>query len=385
MQGFSWPRALVPTLLPNQYPALHGLRVIAIIMVVDLHATTALFMLRVTPFTNTSLWFAMDLFFFLSGFLIGSMLLAETDTQRPVNMLRFYLRRTFRIVPAYLIVLTILATAFPLSAAQKSNLWKEYVYLTNYAPPVPGIVVMTWAWSLALEEHFYLAVPLLMLGLRALPTFRWRMVALVTLWLSALALRTWTYLSNGPWDNDRAVHELYVQTHVRFDILIAGIFAACIQRRYGAALADALKRRGPRYALAAPSVLAFAILVFTPTQQDNSIGFKVVCWGTVTSIAYAPLILHLLNYESILTRALSLRAFIYVATFGYGIYLVHLPVLHHIVLPYTFELAVRYGLRWPVIWPLSVTAGMIISLALGYLIHVVIEKPALKLRDILAP
>lgn len=376
--------ALRPTFLPNHFPPLHGLRVIAVLMVIDLHATSGLFILRIMPLPNLVFWFAMDLFFFLSGFLIGFMLLADSESGRTVDMKRFYIRRAFRIIPAYLVVLTMLANLSPLTPSQHANLWKEYVYLTNYVPPTVNLVVMTWAWSLALEEHFYLAVPLLMSVLRPMASLRARLWLLGALWLSALLLRAWTYWSDRPWDNDRAVSVLYVQTHLRYDILIAGIATAYIQRYYCARLAEALQSRRVRYALAAPSAIAFALLLGTIGLQHRSVAFKVLCWGTITSIAYMPLVLHLLNYDSVVARLLSRRMFLQIATFGYGIYLVHLPVLHRLVLPLIFGVELRYQWPWPVAWPLSVMTGFVLSLALAYVIHVVIEKPALKLRDIVA-
>ena len=155
-----WIRgALRPTFLPNHYPALHGLRVLAIVLVVQLHTTWALLFVGVVSFSTESLWFGMDLFFLLSGFLIGSMLLAEAPSGRRVKMGRFYLRRTFRIFPPYFVVLTLFASMWPLNPAQRAHLWMEYAYLTNYVPPIFGLVVMPWGWSLALEEHFIWSCP----------------------------------------------------------------------------------------------------------------------------------------------------------------------------------------------------------------------------------
>src|SRR6185295_15689866 len=79
------------TLLADRYPPLHGLRVIAIFLVVQIHVTSKLTESGIHSPSSSSLsamdfWFAMDLFFFLSGFLIGSMLLTETRTGRPSSV-----------------------------------------------------------------------------------------------------------------------------------------------------------------------------------------------------------------------------------------------------------------------------------------------------------
>ena len=72
--------------------------------------------------SSLAVFFGMDLFFILSGFLIGSILLRSIDTQGTQHVRRFYLRRIFRTFPSYYVVLTVLALAFPLTAAQRQHL-----------------------------------------------------------------------------------------------------------------------------------------------------------------------------------------------------------------------------------------------------------------------
>lgn len=381
----SLKEALTPTFLPNHYPALHGLRVLAIVLVVQLHATAALHEIRIVSFTTLNLWFGMDLFFFLSGFLIGSMLLPEPTPEQRVNFLRFYARRAFRIVPAYLVVLTVFVWLFPPSAEVRANLWKEYLYLTNYVPPNPGKVLMPWAWSLALEEHFYLIVPALVFLLRALKSPRLQLATLTVLWLSAIPVRCWEYFAHGPWDYMRAMSVLYVRTHLRYDILIAGIFVACVQHHYPAALRRLLLRRAPRLALIGLSLLGFSLLIFTRDIQILWLPYNLLCWGTITSVAYAPLVLWLLNHHSDASRFLSQPLFRQFATFGYGLYLVHVPVVYSLCLPTIHRLGQHIHMPWPLAWSLMVASSLAVSAGFGYLVHVLVEKPALRLRDYLSP
>lgn len=376
---------LRPMLLPNHYPALHGLRVLAIVLVVQLHATTALLVAGLVSFSTMHLWFGMDLFFLLSGFLIGSMLLEEDSTGRRVDMLRFYLRRTFRIVPSYLVVLTALATAFPMLPLMRANLWKEYLYLTNYVPPLPGLVVMPWGWSLALEEHFYLVVPVLVMLLRALRSTRAQLWTLVALWLSGLGMRLAAIALDGPWDPTRALAVMYVQTHLRYDILIAGIFTACVHRNYRERLSAWFRYRSVRSVFWAISLLAFAALIFTVRLQQQSMGYAALCWGTITSLAYVPLVLLLINHQGVVARLLSKSFFRFVATFGYGIYLVHVPVIHLVWIPIATTAHKLLGLPWQVLWPSTIVGALSVSTLIGHGLHVLIEKPALKLRDRVSP
>jgi peptidoglycan/LPS O-acetylase OafA/YrhL len=96
--------ALVP--LANRFPALHGIRFLAIVLVVQVHVTNAFFLGQIPMSTESillsqSVFFGMDLFFILSGFLIGSMLLYSLEQNQRQQVWRFYLRRTFRIFPLY--------------------------------------------------------------------------------------------------------------------------------------------------------------------------------------------------------------------------------------------------------------------------------------------
>ena len=112
---------------------------------------------------SLTLFFGMDLFFVLSGFLIGTILLVSLERHGRQMVGNFYLRRAFRILPLYYVVLTVLALVTPLTALQRHHLPLEYLYLTNFVPDLQRTsVVMIWGWSLALEEQFYLIVPLLL-------------------------------------------------------------------------------------------------------------------------------------------------------------------------------------------------------------------------------
>src|SRR3954462_8410880 len=86
-------------LLDNRYPALHGLRVLAIVTVVQFHVTWIFAGEQGIPLaqgfadTSLSIFFGMDLFFILSGFLIGSILLRSLALEGTQNLRRFYVRR----------------------------------------------------------------------------------------------------------------------------------------------------------------------------------------------------------------------------------------------------------------------------------------------------
>jgi peptidoglycan/LPS O-acetylase OafA/YrhL len=91
----------------------------------------------------------------------------------------------------------------------------------------------------------------------------------------------------------------------------------------------------------------------------------------------------LLYGDGRLHRWLSAPLFRRVATLGYGVYLVHIPIIDHVMVPAARALqARRASMLW--VWPASLAATMLISLAIGYAMHVLIEKPSLRIRERIA-
>src|SRR5256885_153939 len=168
------PAAEAPTTKPSSLyiPSLDGLRAASVMLVFAAHSG-----LKDRVPGN----FGVTVFFFLSGYLITTLLRVEHDRTGAISLRGFYLRRILRIFPPYYLVLAI-ATALMLTGAlpgprlQLDALAAQALYLTNYYiighgwwdGRAPG----TWIfWSLSVEEHFYLVFPLLyLLLLRLLPS-----------------------------------------------------------------------------------------------------------------------------------------------------------------------------------------------------------------------
>jgi peptidoglycan/LPS O-acetylase OafA/YrhL len=377
-------------LLDDRYPALHGLRVLAIVTVVQFHVTWILAGengVSLDPgFVDGSLaiFFGMDLFFILSGFLIGSILLRSLRVDGTQNLRRFYLRRIFRTFPSYYVVLTILAVAFGLTPEQRRHLPWEYVYGTNFLSLKRPHVVMFWGWSLALEEQFYLTVPLLFFVLHRLRSDRARIGLLAALWSAALAVRLAIFFHHGPWGDQALYSAIYFRTYTRFDTLVAGILLAFVHQRYREAIAAWVKHPRHRAMLALPSLACLWLLL-----RPGMFGAEYVqlvhmfTWGTVTSVMYFGLLLLLLHGEGWIHRGLSAPIFRRLATLGYGVYLVHIPLCDHLLVPAARAPEARH-VSMLVVWPASLAVLMVGSFAVAYAMHVLIEKPSLRLRELLA-
>jgi peptidoglycan/LPS O-acetylase OafA/YrhL len=102
-----------------------------------------------------------DLFFVLSGYLIGGQLLSQLGGRRRIKFGRFYARRALRILPAYFVVVAVyfclpILREFPTI----SPLWKFLISVQNIG--LRGGTAFSHAWSLAIKDQFYLVLPLVL-------------------------------------------------------------------------------------------------------------------------------------------------------------------------------------------------------------------------------
>jgi peptidoglycan/LPS O-acetylase OafA/YrhL len=376
--------------LDNRYPALHGMRVLAILSVIQYHITgvlgvePALEIPEALKSASLSVFYGMDLFFVLSGFLIGSILLRSLELSGTQNIRRFYLRRAFRTFPSYWLVLTFLALSFPMNAMQRAQLPFEYVYLTNFVELGRHELVMSWGWSLALEEQFYLTVPILMFVLFRLRDDRTRIVALALLALSALVIRAYVYGTRETWTDFELFQAVYLRTYTRFDAIVAGILLAFIEIRYGKAIGEWLRHPFHRALL---GIVAFGCLwlISVPNVfgDEHAQLMMLFMWGTLTSIMYLCLVPLMLHGDGTVQRFLSRPIFRRLATVGYGVYLVHIPLIDHVALPLVLYLD-EQGYASSLLWFAAFALASVLSFVVGYLLHILVEKPSLWLRDRIA-
>src|ERR1700730_3386303 len=212
----------------ERQPGLDLLRALAIIVVVIYHAGIMGFPLpgRVHRFG----WIGVDLFFVLSGYLIGGQLLAPVARGQGIRLGRFFARRALRILPAYLVVLSIY---FLLPSwreyPEMFPLWKFLLSVQNIG--LRGGTAFSHAWSLAVEDQFYLLLPLVLLLV-----IRWRRAAVIipcVIVLSGFALRWFLAFQNlgETGVNFRGYQTwIYYPTWTRLDPLVFGVALAAIEK-----------------------------------------------------------------------------------------------------------------------------------------------------------
>ena len=244
-----------------RYPGLDLLRAIAIVLVVNCHTVTA--------FGSPPAYHAVqlggkgvDLFFVLSGWLLGRQLLRELRDTGTIDLRRFWYRRWLRTLPAYYAVLAF-TFAWQLVKGNHDLRLSYLVFGQTYLTDLPYFGV---SWSLCVEEHFYLAVaPLLLLF--------WRRRAALVL-LPLLLVMPYVCRVAGWY-----FHDAGVETHARYDPCAIGVLLAAadvtlprlwaVLRRFAPLLAlvglaaagrDVACRLNPQWGLSDQGVLAWALI-----------------------------------------------------------------------------------------------------------------------------
>ncbi len=360
-------------------PALDGLRGIAIILVLLHHFTFIRPTAGVGALVGDVLfffWTGVDLFFVLSGFLITGILLDSRGSKSYFTS--FYARRTLRIFPLYYLVLFVAFVVLPQFPAEQTVLvgndtfppqWPYWFYLTNFSIAEGGWV-HGWvdvAWSLAIEEQFYLVWPLLI----------WlcppRLFALlcVVIFVAEPIARV----------NARAVDmpslSIYVLPWFRLDGFAIGGLLALAQRR---GLLPWLDRWVPIVIIAAVAGLIACTILGGHTWWWNR-RMQEYGYSLIAVIGAAMVVSALARpADSLWPRMLStgwLRAF---GKYSYGMYLIHPPVMRA-VREYGFD-PVYYetiGAPWSA-QMLFYGAATAPTVALAWLSWRFFEAPILRLK-----
>ncbi len=180
-------------------------------------------------------WIGVDLFFVLSGFLIGSQLLKPYLIGVRPSLWEFYRRRAFRILPAFLAVL-LLYLFVPLwrEAPGPYASWQYATFTWNLLLlGYPEHRAFSHVWSLCVEEHFYLVFPLLLLLLMRKPAVWKTASVLLFIVVGGIALRGWLFHSFVEQADDERgpmlMKFIYYPTYSRLDGLLVGVSAAVVR------------------------------------------------------------------------------------------------------------------------------------------------------------
>ncbi|MBI3396596.1 MAG: acyltransferase [Spirochaetia bacterium] len=327
--GFLW------TVRSGEIPGLNGLRTLAILLILLTHFWTIARLLPDHPewvdAVIRNFVSGVDLFFVLSGFLIYGILLHEFGTKGRVDLPKFYVRRTLRIFPGYYFFLLITLAAVALIAAKAKagtpqavaaattlhGFFADFLFLSDYLPSSNGTT-----WSLAVEEQFYLVLPLLSWAL----LFRLRPLQRISLlggaYLAVTFARLWMY-SGGVQTFEDFEGRLYTPAHLRADALLAGVILAELYVSFS------LGRRVSfdpgqvqRRIITAGTALVLLLCGHLFTFEDSPLYYSVFRFNAL-NLGFAALVLLVLDARSPLGRFFSARIWTPFAKLSYGVYLWH--------------------------------------------------------------
>ncbi|MFN2428186.1 MAG: acyltransferase family protein [Candidatus Binatia bacterium] len=298
-------------------PSLDGLRAVAVLAVMAFHANL--------PWAEGG-FYGVDVFFVLSGFLITTLLAREQEGHRTIRLGRFYMRRTLRLLPALLTLVVVLHVwslwfVYPEQVRQlRRESAATLLYVANWAQIAGYIKPLGFfghAWSLAIEEQFYIVWPLA-LGVMLRHLSRTTILAVIA--SAAVASALWrAVLAGDPDGFSRAFHG----SDTRAEALLIGCFLAMSLQSPAVLAAVRRRRAAPVLGAAAAAVLA---LMFTLTTWPSP---GILRGGlTVTALATAMLILHLQAWPGgALARTLAWRPLAATGQISYGLYLWQQPVI----------------------------------------------------------
>ncbi|KIO77676.1 hypothetical protein TH53_08370 [Pedobacter lusitanus] len=365
--------------LPAITDRLHGLdhlRAFAIIFVFIFHYGRLFYAPQPLISIGKFGWTGVDLFFVLSGYLIASHLFKGILT-KGINFRVFYTKRIFRIIPVYLVIL-LLYFLFPSFREREAlaPLWKYLTFTQNIGLDLRSQGTFSHAWSLCIEEQFYLLFPLMLWILVYSKRIDKIFTLLLILFLSGFIFRlyTWTnFVSPFIGTEDFVFYWykwIYYLTLCRLDGLITGILIAAIFE-FMPMYRSRIEPFGNR-------LLIISVLVLTAAYYlcENEESFSASVFGfPLISLGYGMLLLGAICPGSLLYNFRSgfMRK---IADLSFAIYLCHKIVLH-----LSQEQSGYFSVEkdsW-----VMFTIGLFATISVAYILNILIEKPFMKIRNIL--
>ena len=321
------------------------LRGIAILLVLGRHHDTI-------PLWSRIGWAGVDLFFVLSGFLISGLLFSEYKKYGRIDVKRFWIRRGFKIYPPFyaLMFLTILYSLIRYQTVSRAALG-DLFFLQNYIS-----CIWTHGWSLAVEEHFYVLLPLLLLlmiwvsGNKENP---FRAIPLVSIALTVACLYLRIQVVSRPGVDWNAV---MFPTHLRVDSLFAGV----VLGYYSHFQPDVLMQSSRAALFLCGLALLIPALLFGNIVFVGTVGLMLVFLG------FACILIAAVNSKA--SKNLLARALAGIGYYSYSIYLWH-AVPNYLFFPELHLSLIRFAIY------------VISAIALGIAMAMLIERPFLVLRD----
>jgi peptidoglycan/LPS O-acetylase OafA/YrhL len=319
-------------------------------------------------------WTGVDLFFVLSGFLISNQLFREIREYRTIRLKINFAKRSFRIIPPYLFTLG-LYFCFPPFREREAlpPLWKFLTFTLNFGLDVIRQGTFSHAWSLCIEEQFYLALPLLLMLLIRLKKINYLNLIIASLMISTLLLRVFFWSEyvlphlETPDFRKEWYMNIYYPTPTRLDGLAVGVLIGSLFQ--SSKFRAIINRNGNLLVLTGLTTIVFSLWFCRDqySQQASLSGF------TLVAVSYGILVTGAVSATSFLSRKPN-SITSQLAALSYSVYLSHKGVIHLIqMLLQKTEI------------PASGTSGLVICfifcILAGLFYRYCIEKPSAQIKN----
>lgn len=344
--------AFAESVLEGRIPGLDGLRGVCIVMVSLSHFAVA----HNSPFParfREARFLggpAVDMFFVISGFLITLLLLRERERHGTISLPRFYARRALRILPAYafFLIATAVLQRASLVSLDRRGWGLALTYTVNFVPRPPAWI--GHVWSLSVEEHFYLAWPLVLVAWGDRAALRGLLLAIV----GAVPVRCLLFGGYREWV------DVDLLTFTRLDTIAVGCGLAFLVRDPKfRPLFDGIRRRPTWVAGVATVLLIVSVCVLSESGKYCLIVKRPLEAGLFATIIAAGFT----SESSLLAAVLRSKVLVVLGALSYSLYLWQ-PLLH------------PSPEHWPYAWPVNV-ACLATCAVVSYFC---VERPCLRLK-----
>ena len=320
-------------------------------------------------------WTGVDLFFVLSGYLIAGQLFQKIAAGKGIAVGEFYLKRFFRIIPAYLVVVTLY---FCIPAFREREalppLWKFLTFTQNIGLDIRKRGTFSHAWSLCIEEQFYLLLPLIMSGFLYYKIGKKAGWLLFLLFVAGFGIRLlcWVQRVAPLHDTDQFgvtwYKWIYYPLWSRLDSLLVGVGIAGLFQFFPH-IRERITRRGNLLLVMGLGLAtgAYFLCADQYTLPASVLGFPLIAlaYGTILMAAVSP---------SCFLYRLRSRVTSNIAALSYALYLTHKGIIH---------LMQQQLPRWGIAGDSNLMFFLCIGAALlgALVLRVTVERPFLRLRD----
>ncbi len=318
-------------------------------------------------------WTGVDLFFVLSGFLISSQLFAQIKQGENISFSQFFLKRFFRIVPVFWVTVG-LYFCFPFFREKESlpQLWKLLTFTQNLGLNLKDFGTFSHCWSLCVEEHFYLILPLILIFLQRVKGLKKSYWVLIALFLLGFVFRIYSfnhfYLPKIEENNNWMYwyKYTYYPTYNRLDGLLIGVSIAGVYHFLPNTWIK-ISKYGNHFFVLSLVTLAGAYFLCEDQMTFNAsiFGFPIIALG------YGFMVIGAISPTSFLHN-LNSKLMTLIATLSYAIYLTHKGVIH-----ITHQLLIDFKIESN----LMLIICIITCVSFAFLLNLAVEKPFMKLRN----